>query len=89
MSSVGNMSFNVSTAQFTPSGGYSEPYSGLTTDFKFGGGVAVKNLYSTGKIQLGSSTSSYGTIEWDSTNNAFKITGNLYVTGGITALSAS
>lgn len=89
MSSVGNMSFNVSTAQFTPNGGYSEPYSGLTTDFKFGGGVAVKNLYSTGKIQLGSSTSSYGTIEWDSSNNAFKITGNLYVTGGITALSAS
>lgn len=89
MSSVGNMSFNVSTAQFTPNGGYSEPYSGLTTDFKFGGGVAAKNLYSTGKIQLGSSTSSYGTIEWDSSNNAFKITGNLYVTGGITALSAS
>lgn len=89
MSSVGNMSFNVSTAQFTPSGGYSEPYSGLTTDFKFGGGVAAKNLYSTGKIRLGSSTSSYGTIEWDSANNAFKITGNLYVTGGITALSAS
>lgn len=29
-----------------------------------------------------------GKIEWDSTNKAFKITGNLYVTGGITCLSS-
>lgn len=34
-------------------------------------------------------TSSGGKISWDAANNAFKIEGNLYATGGITALGVS
>lgn len=34
-------------------------------------------------------TSSGGKISWDAANNAFKIEGNLYTTGGITALGVS
>lgn len=34
-------------------------------------------------------TSSGGKISWDTANNAFKIEGNLYATGGITALGVS
>lgn len=35
------------------------------------------------------STASGGNISWDATNNAFKIEGNVYATGGITALGVS
>lgn len=38
------------------------------------------------QIHFGSETNG-GTISWDSTNNAFKIEGNVYVTGGITAFA--
>ena len=40
-------------------------------------------------MKLGSSTSNYGTIEWDSSNSCFKINGSIYATGGITALGVS
>ncbi len=36
------------------------------------------------KLQVGN-----GTLEWDSTNNCFKINGSIYATGGITALGVS
>ena len=39
-------------------------------------------------IHFGSETNG-GKISWDATNNAFKIEGNLYSTGGITALGVS
>ena len=42
----------------------------------------------TNAIHFGSGTSG-GKISWDRTNNAFKIEGNVYATGGITALGVS
>lgn len=42
----------------------------------------------TNAIHFGSGASG-GTISWDRTNNAFKIEGNVYATGGITALGVS
>lgn len=42
----------------------------------------------TNAIHFGSGASG-GKISWDRTNNAFKIEGNLYSTGGITALGVS
>lgn len=42
----------------------------------------------TNAIHFGSGASG-GKISWDRTNNAFKIEGNLYATGGITALGVS
>lgn len=40
------------------------------------------------QIHFGSETNG-GKISWDSANNAFKIEGNIYATGGITALGVS
>lgn len=40
------------------------------------------------QIHFGSETNG-GKISWDATNNAFKIEGNVYATGGITALGVS
>lgn len=40
------------------------------------------------QIHFGSETNG-GKISWDTTNNAFKIEGNVYATGGITALGVS
>lgn len=40
------------------------------------------------KIHFGSETNG-GRISWDAANNAFKIEGNVYATGGITALGVS
>ena len=40
------------------------------------------------QIHFGSETNG-GKISWDSANNAFKIEGNVYATGGITALGVS
>lgn len=40
------------------------------------------------QIHFGSETNG-GKIYWDATNNAFKIEGNIYATGGITALGVS
>lgn len=40
------------------------------------------------QIHFGSETNG-GRISWDATNNAFKIEGNVYATGGITALGVS
>lgn len=40
------------------------------------------------QIHFGSKTNG-GRISWDTTNNAFKIEGNIYATGGITALGVS
>lgn len=42
----------------------------------------------TNAIHFGN-TSSGGKISWDTANNAFKIEGNVYATGGITALGVS
>lgn len=42
----------------------------------------------TNAIHFGSGASG-GKISWDATNNAFKIEGNVYATGGITALGVS
>lgn len=42
----------------------------------------------TNAIHFGSGASG-GKISWDRTNNAFKIEGNIYATGGITALGVS
>lgn len=51
------------------------------------------SLYGSGKVglRIGSSNGDYikiggGTIEWDSTNNAFKLTGGLYTDSFLTAL---
>jgi hypothetical protein len=87
MSSVGAMSFSNSETKLKPGGSFSDPYADQSVGIKVGGSLAATYYYSTGKIQLGSSTTSYGTIEWDSTNKAIKITGNLLVTGGVTCLS--
>lgn len=49
-----------------------------------------KNVFdvNTNTIHFGYKTNG-GKISWDANNNAFKIEGNLYVTGGITALGVS
>ena len=50
----------------------------------------TKNVFdvNTNAIHFGSGASG-GKISWDRTNNAFKIEGNVYATGGITALGVS
>lgn len=53
--------------------------------YDFKGGVFDVN---TNAIHFGH-TSSGGKISWDAANNAFKIEGNVYATGGITALGVS
>lgn len=53
--------------------------------YDFKGGVFDVN---TNAIHFGY-TSSGGKISWDRANNAFKIEGNVYATGGITALGVS
>lgn len=53
--------------------------------YDFKGGVFDVN---TNAINFGY-TSSGGKISWDANNNAFKIEGNVYATGGITALGVS
>lgn len=53
--------------------------------YDFKGGVFDVN---TNAIHFGY-TSSCGKISWDANNNAFKIEGNVYATGGITALGVS
>lgn len=53
--------------------------------YDFKGGVFDVN---TNAIHFGY-TSSGGKISWDAANNAFKIEGNVYATGGITALGVS
>lgn len=59
--------------------------SGDDYRYDFKGGVFDVN---TNAIHFGSGASG-GKISWDRTNNAFKIEGNLYTTGGITALGVS
>lgn len=50
----------------------------------------VRNVFdvNSNQIHFGSETNG-GRISWDETNNAFKIEGNVYATGGITALGVS
>lgn len=50
----------------------------------------VKNVFdvNSNQIHFGSETNG-GKISWDAANNAFKIEGNVYATGGITALGVS
>ena len=50
----------------------------------------VRNVFdvNSNQIHFGSETNG-GKISWDATNNAFKIEGNVYATGGITALGVS
>jgi hypothetical protein len=50
----------------------------------------VKNVFdvNSNNIHFGSETNG-GSISWDAANNAFKIEGNVYATGGITALGVS
>lgn len=50
----------------------------------------VKNVFdvNSNQIHFGSETNG-GRISWDAANNAFKIEGNVYATGGITALGVS
>ncbi len=57
----------------------------LSLSTKSGAGIFNMNL---NKMLFGSS-SNYGTIEWDATNKAFKINGNVYATGGVTALGVT
>lgn len=57
----------------------------MTRHYDFKGGVFDVN---TNAIHFGY-TSSGGKISWDTANNAFKIEGNVYATGGITALGVS
>lgn len=59
--------------------------SGDEHRYDFKGGVFDVN---TNAIHFGY-TSSGGKISWDRANNAFKIEGNVYATGGITALGVS
>ena len=59
--------------------------SGDDYQYNFKGNVFDVNSNS---IHFGSETNG-GKISWDATNNAFKIEGNLYATGGITALGVS
>lgn len=53
--------------------------------YDFKGGVFDVN---SNQIHFGSETNG-GKISWDRANNAFKIEGNVYATGGITALGVS
>lgn len=50
----------------------------------------VRNIFdvNSNQIHFGSETNG-GKISWDAANNAFKIEGNVYATGGITALGVS
>lgn len=50
----------------------------------------IKNVFdvNSNNIHFGSETNG-GRISWDAANNAFKIEGNVYATGGITALGVS
>ncbi|MCF2590004.1 hypothetical protein JQM97_03400 [Prevotella hominis] len=50
----------------------------------------VRNIFdvNSNQIHFGSETNG-GKIYWDAANNAFKIEGNVYATGGITALGVS
>lgn len=50
----------------------------------------IKNVFdvNSNQIHFGSETNG-GKISWDAANNAFKIEGNVYATGGITALGVS
>lgn len=59
--------------------------SGDDYQYNFKGNVFDVNSNS---IHFGSETNG-GKISWDATNNAFKIEGNVYATGGITALGVS
>lgn len=57
----------------------------MTKHYDFKGNVFDIN---SNQIHFGSETSG-GKIYWDAANNAFKIEGNVYATGGITALGVS
>lgn len=59
--------------------------SGDDYRYDFKGGVFDVN---TNTIHFGYATNG-GKISWDAANNAFKIEGNVYATGGITALGVS
>lgn len=59
--------------------------SGDDYRYDFKGGVFDVN---SNQIHFGSETNG-GKISWDRANNAFKIEGNVYATGGITALGVS
>lgn len=50
----------------------------------------IKNVFdvNSNQIHFGSETNG-GRISWDAANNAFKIEGNVYATGGITALGVT
>lgn len=50
----------------------------------------IRNVFdvNSNQIRFGSETNG-GKISWDAANNAFKIEGNVYATGGITALGVS
>lgn len=50
----------------------------------------IRNVFdvNSNQIHFGSETNG-GKISWDAANNAFKIEGNVYATGGITALGVS
>ena len=50
----------------------------------------IRNIFdvNSNQIHFGSETNG-GKISWDANNNAFKIEGNVYATGGITALGVS
>ena len=50
----------------------------------------IKNVFdvNSNQIHFGSETNG-GKISWDAANNAFKIEGNIFATGGITALGVS
>lgn len=50
----------------------------------------IRNVFdvNSNQIHFGSETNG-GRISWDAANNAFKIEGNVYATGGITALGVS
>lgn len=59
--------------------------SGDDYQYNFNGGVFDVN---TNAIHFGHNAGG-GKISWDAANNAFKIEGNVYATGGITALGVS
>lgn len=46
--------------------------------------TSVTDLTMSGKLKIGNAT-----LSWDSANNALKIDGNVYATGGVSALGAS
>ena len=59
--------------------------SNYSNHYDFKGNVFDVN---SNQIHFGSETNG-GRISWDAANNAFKIEGNVYATGGITALGVS